>query len=96
MMIANGPSGSPIVTKNNSDAIAMTISGTISVVYMTESKAARDLRPTFRSPMAAAVPMTVARIAFTAAVHSDSVSAPVIDSSAHVIAHQSRPNPRQT
>jgi hypothetical protein len=84
------------VTKNSREAMAMTISGTINDVYITVSNATRDLRPTLRRPIAAAVPRTVASTAFTVAVHRDRVSALVIDSSAQVVAHHSSPNPLQT
>ena len=73
-----------MVTKNNNEAIAITISGTMSVVYMNASNAVRVLRPTLRKPIAAAVPRTVARTAFRAAVQRERTRELRIVASLHV------------
>ena len=84
-MIAYGPSGNPTVVKNSRDAIAITISGTISAAYIDTSNALRSRDPTFRSPIAAAVPSVVAITAFAAAVQTDRMNALRISASCHVV-----------
>src|ERR1700674_7993 len=96
MTMVGMPRSTLTVTKNSSDAMAITISGVTMVPYTKVSNAVRSRCPTRCMPIAASVPKVVARTALMAATIKLVFKALRIDGSVQAVPYHLSEKPLQT